>query len=73
MSRTTRRVRVLGEGRRVGDAFTRTRLMPTFGFPAALSVEHHRPQAGNVQQKGLLKVQKCVFRVFRVEDFSVGF
>ena len=31
---------------KAGDAFTRTRLMPTFGVSAALSVEHCRPQAG---------------------------
>ena len=28
---------------KAGDAFTRTRLMPTFGVSAALSVEHCRP------------------------------
>ena len=38
--------------------------MPTFGVSAALSIEHCRP-AGNVQQKGRLKVQRWVFRVFR--------
>ena len=47
------------EGR---DAFTQTRLMPTFGVSAGLSVEHCRPKAGNVQQKGPLRVQRWVFR-----------
>ena len=42
---------------KAGDAFTRTRLMRTFGVSAALSVEHCRSQAGNVQQKSRLKVQ----------------
>ena len=35
--------------KKAGDAFTRTRLMPTCGVSAALSVA--RPQAGNVQRK----------------------
>ena len=41
--------------------------------------EHCGPQAGNVQQKGGLKVQRWCFGVFRVfgvfgvQDFSVGF
>ena len=43
-----------------------TLLMATFGVSTALSVEHCRPQAGNVQQKGRLKVQKWVSRAFRV-------
>ena len=38
---------------------------------AALSVEHCRPQVGNVQQKGRLKVQRWVFRVFGVFRCSV--
>ena len=56
---------------KAGDAFTRTRLMASFGVSTALSVKHCRPQAGHVRQKGRLKVQRWVFRVFRV--FSVGF
>ena len=41
-------------GPKAGDAFTRTRLMPTFGVSSALSAEHCGPQVGNVQQKSLL-------------------
>ena len=48
---------------KAGDAFTRTRLMPTFGGSAVFLLNI---MAGNVQQKGRLKVQRCVFRVFRV-------
>ena len=44
------------------DAFTQTRLVPTFGVSAGLFVEHCRPKAGNVQQKGPLRVQRWVFR-----------
>ena len=40
-----------------------TRLVPTFGVSAGLFVEHCRPKAGNVQQKGPLRVQRWVFRV----------
>ena len=46
---------------KAGDAFTRTRLMPTSGVSAALSVEYCRLLAGNVQQKGRLRVQKWEF------------
>ena len=51
-----------------GDAFTQTRLLPTFGVSAGLSVEHCRPKAAMfsrkaVQQKGRLRVQRWVFRV----------
>ena len=59
----------LGRRRRpkAGDAFTRTRLMATFGVSAALSIEHCRPPAaGNVQQKGQLKVQRWGGKVLRV-------
>ena len=45
----------VGQSMLVGDAFTQTRLMPTFGVSAGLSAEHCRPQAGNVQQKSQSK------------------
>ena len=70
MSRTTRGknniVRVFLRRRRrpkAGDAFTRTRLMPTFGVSAALSVEHCRPQTGNVQRKAGWRSKGVVFGV----------
>ena len=64
MSRTT-----LGKNNvffpKAGDAFTRTRLLPTFGVSTSLAAEHC-PLEPAVQQKNRLKEQKWLFGCFGV-------
>ena len=57
-----------------GDAFTQTRLMPTFVVAARFPTKHRWPKAGDVWLKGRLKVQGgcfgvSVFRCFGVSVF----
>ena len=46
----------LCEGVAARDAFTQTRLMPTFWVSAGLPTKHRRPSAGDVWLEGRLKV-----------------